>query len=408
MASIVSAGTTSATALNMSADTTGILQLASNNGTVGVTLSTAQNLMIGSTSDNGYKLKVVGGNASNLLIDNGGQQYTQLLFQRNGTANTGGDILFDGTASSMNIRGLLAGPMVFYTSASAGSPAEGMRIDTSQNATFAQAIKLSYSANAAYSADASLSNYASGNGVYLNGNAAGWLRLNNDGTNASYVQITGSSYSPANQIQFFTAGSQRGLMDASGTFIVGATGSTGNSERTYFFTSVAGYLSRFTNSHASNPYGIYELYSTVSPNNTGNEFIRFDDSTTTRFNVRSNGGISNYSANNVNLSDRREKTNFAPAKAYLDIVCNIPVQTFNYIDQNREQDDGLTLGVVAQDVQAIAPELVTESNWGTEQEPKMRLSIYQTDLQYALMKSIQELNAKVTALEEQVLNLGVK
>jgi len=130
MASIVSAGTTSATALNMSADTTGILQLASNNGTVGVTLSTAQNLMIGSTTDNGYKLKVVGGNASNLLIDNGGQQYTQLLIQRNGTANTGGDILIDGTSGSMNIRSLLAGPMVFYTSASAGSPAEGMRISS--------------------------------------------------------------------------------------------------------------------------------------------------------------------------------------------------------------------------------------------------------------------------------------
>lgn len=67
---------------------------------------------------------------------------------------------------------------------------------------------------------------------------------------------------------------------------------------------------------------------------------------------------------------------------------------------------GLTLGVVAQDVQAVAPELVTESNWGTKEEPKMRLSIYQTDLQYALMKCIQEqqaiiqsLTARITALE---------
>jgi hypothetical protein len=50
MASIVSAGTTSATALNMSADTTGILQLASNNGTVGLTLSTSQYIGIGTAS----------------------------------------------------------------------------------------------------------------------------------------------------------------------------------------------------------------------------------------------------------------------------------------------------------------------------------------------------------------------
>jgi hypothetical protein len=49
MASIVSAGTTSATALNMSADTTGILQLASNNGTVAVTVDTSQRVGIGKT-----------------------------------------------------------------------------------------------------------------------------------------------------------------------------------------------------------------------------------------------------------------------------------------------------------------------------------------------------------------------
>ena len=117
----------------------------------------------------------------------------------------------------------------------------------------------------------------------------------------------------------------------------------------------------------------------------------------TRALIKNDGGISNYSANNVNLSDRREKKNFAPSKSYLDTVCAIPVQTFNYIDQDLENDSGLTLGVVAQDVQAVAPELITESNWGTQDEPKMRLSIYQTDLQYALMKSIQELKTIVDA-----------
>lgn len=117
-----------------------------------------------------------------------------------------------------------------------------------------------------------------------------------------------------------------------------------------------------------------------------------------RFYVYGNGGIANYQGNNVNLSDRREKTNFAPAKSYLDVICAIPVQTFNYIDQS-EDDRGLTLGVVAQDVQAVAPELVSESDWGTPEEPKLRLSIYQTDLQYALMKAVQELTARVAALE---------
>lgn len=121
-------------------------------------------------------------------------------------------------------------------------------------------------------------------------------------------------------------------------------------------------------------------------------------------NVRSNGGIANYSANDVNLSDRREKTNFAPAKSYLDTICAIPVQTFEYIDQSPD-DPGLTLGVVAQDVQAVAPELVMESNWGTEDNPKMRLSIYQTDLQYALMKCVQELKAELDATKARLAAL---
>jgi hypothetical protein len=61
MASIVSAGTTSATALNMSADTSGVLQLASNNGTVALTIDASQRINIGTTSSiTGYALNVNG------------------------------------------------------------------------------------------------------------------------------------------------------------------------------------------------------------------------------------------------------------------------------------------------------------------------------------------------------------
>lgn len=139
-------------------------------------------------------------------------------------------------------------------------------------------------------------------------------------------------------------------------------------------------------------------------NDTGHEFLSCNDIAgggVARMTVRSNGGIANYQANDINLSDRREKTNFAPAKAYLDTICSIPVQTFNYIDQS-EDDPGLTLGVVAQDVQAVAPELVHESDWGNADNPKMRLSIYQTDLQYALMKCIQELKSELDTVKSEL------
>lgn len=82
MASIISAGTTSATALNMSADTSGVLQLASNNGTVAVTVTTAQNVGIanvnpsfpldvnGASQFSGYSRITAQGGAQRLLIGN--------------------------------------------------------------------------------------------------------------------------------------------------------------------------------------------------------------------------------------------------------------------------------------------------------------------------------------------------
>jgi hypothetical protein len=170
--------------------------------------------------------------------------------------------------------------------------------------------------------------------------------------------------------------------------------------------SASDYSLRTENSNAA-PLGIRVRYTATDPNSTGAEFLYCLGNGTLRASVRSNGGVANYSGNDVNLSDRREKTDFSPAKDYLPIINAIPVQTFNYIDQS-ESDPGLTLGVVAQDVQAVAPEFVMESNWGTEEVPKMRLSIYQTDLQYALMKCIQELSAKNDALEARLAALEAK
>lgn len=46
MASIISAGTSSGTSLNLTGDTSGVLQLASNNGTTAVTIDTSQNLQL--------------------------------------------------------------------------------------------------------------------------------------------------------------------------------------------------------------------------------------------------------------------------------------------------------------------------------------------------------------------------
>jgi hypothetical protein len=182
-------------------------------------------------------------------------------------------------------------------------------------------------------------------------------------------------------------------LDSSGNFLVGTTNSSttvGVGVKT--INSGTEPVVSIVSDTASASASAFILYNTNATNNGY------------RFYVQYNGGISNYQGNDANLSDRREKTNFAPAKSYLDTICAIPVQTFNYIGQS-EDDPGLTLGVVAQDVQAVAPELVMESDWGTKEEPKMRLSIYQTDLQYALMKCIQELKSELDSVKAELATL---
>jgi hypothetical protein len=325
MASIISAGTTSGTALNMAGDTSGVLQLATNGSTTAITINTSQDVGIGTASP-AEKLNVVG--------------------------------------SSTN--------------------AVGMRVDNTQSST----VGTVYNTSTTYS--------YSGIGA-----STTWFYGNKT------VAVGTDS---ANPVQFICNNAERMRITSSGNVVIGDTATPVGAASTSFYVKQpsADYSAYFlsSNATAANCYGPFIQYSAAAPNGTGNEFFAAVDSAVTRMTVRSNGGIANYSGNNVNLSDQREKTNIELAGSYLDKVCAIPVKTFNYIDQNMEEDGGLTLGVIAQDVQAVAPELVSESNWGTEEEPKQRLSIYQTDLQYALMKCIQEqqtiindLKARITALE---------
>ena len=99
----------------------------------------------------------------------------------------------------------------------------------------------------------------------------------------------------------------------------------------------------------------------------------------------------------------RTKTDIVDANNYLDKICAIPVRTFKYIDQT---DNELNLGVIAQEVEAIAPELVSNDGFGETPKDGVPLkAIYQTDLVYALMKSIQELKAELDATKAEVAAL---
>jgi hypothetical protein len=249
------------------------------------------------------------------------------------------------------------------------------------------------------------------------GSFAGSANMTFDGTgltsgyfvaSSATVPSNGMFYAGSNQLCLSTNTTERLRVDASGNVIVGATSIwNGAASNTLNVTSATSGQQAFVarNTASSTPFGIQITYSGASPNSAGSSFFVCNDTTNQKAVFYSNGGLANFSANNVNLSDIREKKNIALAGNYLDKINAIPVKTFLFNDQT---DDLLNLGVIAQDVQQVAPELVFESDWGNKGDPKIRLSIYQTDLQYALMKAIQELSAANEALTARIAALEAK
>ena len=108
MASIISAGTTSGTALNMAGDTSGVLQLATNGSTTAVTVDASQNVGIGTTSPS-YALDVqsaittgVGTTIGAYNTASSGSSISTLRIRSAGTGASYWDINTGNTASGLN------------------------------------------------------------------------------------------------------------------------------------------------------------------------------------------------------------------------------------------------------------------------------------------------------------------
>ena len=154
MASSISAGTTSSTALVATADTSGALQLATNNGTVAVTIDTSQNVGIGATVNSVFdqvaasrplvvqksdSSTTLNGSAAAITITNG-DTTTSNTAQLNFAAITGASTNQYSSAIISCIFGARTngqyptGILTFSTSTSLNSaPTEKMRIDSSGN-----------------------------------------------------------------------------------------------------------------------------------------------------------------------------------------------------------------------------------------------------------------------------------
>jgi hypothetical protein len=218
-------------------------------------------------------------------------------------------------------------------------------------------------------------------------------------TNAGTLALSATG---SNIVTVSTNGSERARIDASGSLLVGTTSATGT-KRLVVSNPTADYTGLFDSTSASDPYGPLISYTGAAPNGTINWFLTCTDTSATRLQIRSNGGIANFSGNNVNLSDERIKTDITPLGSYWDKIKAVEVVTFKYKDQTHDDDN---IGVIAQQVEAVAPEFVSNDGFGETPDDGVPLkTIYEADLHYATLKALQEAMARIEALEARVAAL---
>jgi hypothetical protein len=143
----------------------------------------------------------------------------------------------------------------------------------------------------------------------------------------------------------------------------------------------------------------------ANANSASANFLYCQTSTTQRFGLRGNGGLANYSANNVNLSDRNVKKDIAPVSDTWDCIKEWEIVNFRYKDQPDDAD--LNMGVIAQQVAESCPEVITvfqEAKEATETEPAQeeRIGVKEQQMMWMAIKALQEAQLRIETLEAKV------
>jgi hypothetical protein len=285
------------------------------------------------------------------------------------------------TDSRVSLAGF--GGMLFYT-----NQAERARIDSSGNVNIGSASNYGGLLSVNRAQTSSIADLLT-------------LRDASAGTTFNLQTYGDPSFGTANRfnydgayLAFRRSGTEQARFDSSGNFLVGTTSPSDNSGVGFKVVASSGLT--VTNTLNSASGNTYHLYNTNATNNGY------------RFYVNVNGGVYNFSGNNANLSDERTKTNIEVAGGYLDKICAIPVKLFNYKDE--AEGEQRTLGVIAQDVEAVAPEFVNNDGWegATAEDGSPLKTVYSNDMLFALMKCIQEQQAIITALTARVEALDAR
>jgi hypothetical protein len=404
MASTISAGTTSTTALVYSADTSGVLQLQTNGTTAAVTIDTSQRVGIGTASPS-YLLQVTKSSNGDVISWNATSGKQGYLYADTNAVSIG-------DTSSVNGQNILFNTTNTYV-ATYTNGTEKMRVDGSGNlglgvtpSTWTGQIALQVGQGASLVGasgspymELNANLYFNGSNRYLTSNYATQY-VQNNGQHQWYNAPSGTA---GNAITF----TQAMTLDNSGNLLVGTTSATYNSQVQVGNTNPAFYINNTLTSSLGSSNILRLAFSGYDINNGACNFIQAYGTTTLRFNVDSRGNVTNSNNSYGAISDVKLKENIVDATPKLADLLKVQVRNYNL----KSDPTVKQLGVVAQELETVFPAMVEETP--DTDEKGNSLGTFTKSVKYSvfvpmLVKAIQELSAQVTTLQSQVAALTPK
>jgi len=213
------------------------------------------------------------------------------------------------------------------------------------------------------------------------------------GATGELALSAGNSGSAGYFITMSTYGSERMRITSGGAVLIGTTSAT----NTFVVSSASGGTAVAQIINTSSSGNVISVASTLQSNGNNTSSAHYQGNTTGVGNWYLFGnGTSSYS------SDERLKKNIETTRSgYLEDLCKLRVVKYNW--RLDEEGKNKELGLIAQEVEQVFPNLVQDDlNPVSQDDDTIYKQLKQSVLPFMLLKAIQELNAKVTALEAKL------